>query len=212
MIFPSDLPVLTHETACLDRLKELPSGRKIIGIAGPPGSGKSTVAKALTDALGPTSVLVPMDGWHLAPAELVRQGKRERMGAPDTFDPDGFAHLLHRLREGTDRVIYAPTFDRTVEQPIAGSIAVPGEVDVIIVEGNYLLYQDHGWAAVAEALDECWFLDVPAAERVRRLVQRRLSYGDNPEHAEAWVAEVDMPNAALVDATRARADAIVRLR
>lgn len=80
-------------------ISSLPTApRRIIGIAGAPGVGKSTVAELLGARLGPTAVLVPMDGYHLPQAELVRLGRRDRMGAPDTFDVTAFVATLTALR------------------------------------------------------------------------------------------------------------------
>src|SRR4051794_22919127 len=116
----------------------VPGQRRILGIAGPLGGGKSTVARAVVAALGDAARLVPMDGFHLAQAELVRLGRRDRMGAPDTFDSAGYAALLKRLR-GEEAVVYAPEFRREIEEPIAGAIAVPRTVALVVTEGNYLL-------------------------------------------------------------------------
>src|SRR3954467_3212309 len=129
-------------------------GRRILGIAGPPGGGKSTVSRQVVAELGSSARLVPMDGFHLAQAELVRLGRRERMGAPDTFDALGYAALLRRLRDQTEPVVYAPEFRREIEEPIAGAIAVPKEVPLIVTEGNYLLLSDGDWGAVRPLLDE----------------------------------------------------------
>src|SRR3954449_2898091 len=109
--------------------------RRILGIAGPPGGGKSTVARLIVAELGERARLVPMDGFHLAQAELVRLGRRDRMGAPDTFDAAGYAALLARLR-GEDPVVYAPEFRRGIAEPIAGAIAVAHQVPLVVTEGN----------------------------------------------------------------------------
>lgn len=116
----------------VERARALAAGavpRRLLGITGAPGSGKSTLAAALADALGPELVIVvPMDGFHLAQAELERLGRAGRKGAPDTFDASGFVALLARLREATEPVTYAPQFRREIEEPIAGAIPVPREV------------------------------------------------------------------------------------
>ena len=85
--------VIEDTTAAIERAKALAAQgtRKILGIAGPPGGGKSTVARAVVADLGDQARLIPMDGFHLAQAELVRLGRRDRMGAPDTFDAAGYA-------------------------------------------------------------------------------------------------------------------------
>ncbi|KQR11216.1 hypothetical protein ASF78_15010 [Cellulomonas sp. Leaf334] len=188
------------------------SGRRtVLGITGAPGAGKSTVSAALLDALGDDAVLVGMDGFHLADDELVRLGRRERKGAPDTFDIGGYVDLLRRLGTQTDPVVYAPRFDRGLEAAIAGAVPIHVETPLVITEGNYLLLDDLGWHAVRPCLDEVWFLDVHPDVRSGRLEERRRSFGDSPDDARAWVANVDTANGLIVEATRAKADLVVRL-
>ncbi len=184
--------------------------RRILGIAGPPGGGKSTVARAVVAELGERARLVPMDGFHLAQSELVRLGRRDRMGAPDTFDAAGYAALLMRLR-GDEPVVYAPEFRREIEEPIAGAIAIPRSVPLVVTEGNYLLLQDGGWGSVRALLDEAWYVETDEELRVQRLIQRHIQFGKTPEYARAWVLRSDEHNAALVAATAATADVLVRL-
>lgn len=193
------------------RARELASDgrRRILGIAGTPGAGKSTVSAALLAALGDGAVLVGMDGFHLANAELVRLGHRHRKGAPDTFDVDGYVTLLARLRAQTSGVIYTPVFDRGLEESIGSAVPVSAGTPLVITEGNYLLFDDGGWEHVREHLDECWYLDVSAEERRRRLVARRRSYGEDVDAATAWVRDVDEANAARVEPSRANADLVV---
>ena len=184
--------------------------RAILGIAGAPGGGKSTLAAAITDALGEAAVLVPMDGFHLAQAELVRQGIRDRMGAPHTFDDRGYVALLERLR-AADETVYAPAFRREIEEPIAGAIAVPPEVPLVVTEGNYLLVGDGGWAGVRPLLDEAWYVEMDEEIRLEWLIARHVEYGKTRREAEAWVMRSDQLNAEVVAATRRRADLVVRL-
>jgi pantothenate kinase len=185
-------------------------GRRILGIAGPPGGGKSTVARQVVAELGELARLVPMDGFHLAQSELVRLGRRDRMGAPDTFDAAGYAALLTRLR-GDEPVVYAPEFRREIEEPIAGAIAIPKQIPLIVTEGNYLLMTDHGWGLVRKLLDEAWYVEIDEELRVQRLIQRHIQFGKTPEYARAWVMRSDEHNAALVATTAATADVLVRL-
>ncbi|WP_030196963.1 nucleoside triphosphate hydrolase [Streptomyces sp. NRRL S-87] len=212
-------------------------GRRVLGIAGPPGAGKSTLAARLAGALAPgLAVVVPMDGFHLAQAELVRLGRADRKGAPDTFDAAGYAALLRRLREPAAPVyrqdsdapvhpqdsdapvrppdhgapVYAPAFDRALEEPVAGSIAVGPDVPLVITEGNYLLYGAGEWRHVRPLLDETWYLAPDDSVRVERLVARHVRHGRSPDEAAAWVSRSDEANARLIAATRRHADLVVR--
>ncbi|RCH64030.1 nucleoside/nucleotide kinase family protein [Streptomyces sp. SDr-06] len=188
----------------------VPGRRRILGIAGPPGAGKSTLAGELVERLGGQAVLVPMDGFHLANRELRRLGRTERKGAPDTFDAAGYAALLARLRtpeRGT--VVYAPDFDRSLEEALAGSIPVAAEVPLVVTEGNYLLHDEGDWAKVRDLVDEVWYLHLDDGERVRRLVERHVRHGRPRPRAERWVSESDEVNARLVAEGRARADLVI---
>jgi pantothenate kinase len=200
--------IISSEEELFARARELASqgGRRILGIAGKPGGGKSTVARAVVAELSDRARLVPMDGFHLAQPELVRLGRRDRMGAPDTFDASGYASLLTRLRSD-EPTVYAPEFRREIEEPIAGAIAIPREIPLVVTEGNYLLL----WPDVKPLLDECWYVDTDEELRVQRLIQRHIQFGKTPEYARAWVMRSDEHNAALVAETADRADVLVRL-
>ena len=185
-------------------------GRSVLGITGPPGAGKSTLAAALVDALGGRAVLVPMDGFHLADDELRRLGRADRKGAPDTFDAAGYVHLLRRLRQRDDDVVHAPVFRRELELAEAGAIPVPRDVPLVVTEGNYLLL-DGPFAPVRDLLVQCWYVDVDPDLRLARLLARHERHGRTPAAARRWVGVTDEPNARLVESTRARADVVVRL-
>ena len=210
--------------ALVDRVRALLDsrpGRCIVGIVGAPGAGKSTLARAVVDALNDraavapggrqplTAALVPMDGFHLAGSELERLGRQERKGAPDTFDAAGYVHLLRRLRE-REATVYAPEFRREIEEAVAGALVVEATTDVVVTEGNYLLLDDGAWAGVRPLLDEAWFLDLDEDRRTERLVARHVRHGRTPARARAWVSGPDERNAELVRATRAAADLVVR--
>jgi pantothenate kinase len=197
-----------------------PGRRALLGVVGSPGSGKSTLTEMLLAALradpppgeGPDWVAhVPMDGYHLADVELERLGRRQAKGAPDTFDAGGYVALLARLRarDPADAVVYAPAFERTLEQPLAGAIPVPAAARLVLTEGNYLLLDSDRWPAVRPLLDEVWFCALRDDVRLQRLLARHVAFGKPPDAARAWVAAVDEPNAALIEATRARADLVV---
>ena len=201
----------------VSRAVELASGgrRAVLGIAGAPAAGKTTLAeelvRAITDELhhAPWVAHVPMDGFHLADVELDRLGRRAAKGAPDTFDALGYAALLRRLHEDEDDMIYAPGFERVIEQPIAGAIPVPRSARLIVSEGNYLLVGDDPWARVRPLLTEVWYADLDQEERLRRLVDRHRRFGKDEASAIEWATGTDERNAQVILATRERADLIV---
>jgi pantothenate kinase len=185
--------------------------RTLIGVAGEPGGGKSTVAAELVAGLtrvGLSAVVVPMDGFHLAGATLDRLDRLDRKGAIDTFDADGYRSLLERLRSSATTV-WAPEYVRGVEESIGGAVEVGPGVEIVVSEGNYLLAELAPWPEVRSAFDEVWFVDTPAERRHRWLVARHVRFGMTPAAAEAWASGPDETNARLVRATRTRADVVV---
>jgi pantothenate kinase len=202
-------PVIPH--LYLQRVQDLlASGQRVmLGLVGPPGCGKSTVAQALQQHFPDVAVVVPMDGYHLANVELARLGRAGRKGAHDTFDSAGYVALLRRLRQQAHgETVYAPLYTRELEEGIAGAIPVPPSAQLVITEGNYLLLDAGPWAQVATLLDEAWYVDVDQALRLERLTRRHQQFGRSLADAQAWVAGTDEPNARLIEATRARAHRI----
>jgi len=188
--------------------------RVVLGIAGAPGAGKSTLARRIVttvdEALGAgTAVQVPMDGFHLSNAALERLGRRDRKGAIDTFDAAGYVALVRRLAEPDDAVVWAPDFDRTVDEPVAGSIAVPPSTRLVVSEGNYLLDDAAPWSALPDLFTETWFCVVDDAVRLDRLVDRHVRHGRDHDAARAWAVEVDGVNAARIAPTATRASRTV---
>jgi pantothenate kinase len=197
-----------HFLARLERL--IADGeRRILGLVGAPGAGKSTLAQAILERLPGRAVVVPMDGFHLANVELERLGRASRKGAEDTFDSAGYVALLERLRaQRNDEVIYAPTFRREIEEPVAGAIPVMPDTPLVITEGNYLLLERGHWKAVRPLLDEAWYVDLVPEVRRQRLVDRHVKFGRDEAAARDWVQHTDEVNAALIESTRARADMV----
>ncbi|KOX04013.1 nucleoside triphosphate hydrolase [Micromonospora sp. NRRL B-16802] len=185
--------------------------RQLLGVTGAPGAGKSTLAERIVAEIGPSARLVPMDGFHLAQAQLVRLGRADRKGAADTFDANGYVSLLRRLHRLEPTSVYAPEFRRELEEPVAGSIEVPPSVRLVVTEGNYLLLPDFPWQEVRSLLHEVWFLDLDAELRLRRLTARHEAFGRSPEEARAWALGSDEANTALITPTADRADLVVRL-
>lgn len=184
------------------------TGRVMVGLTGPPGAGKSTVARQLVDGI-PGAVLVPMDGYHLAHTSLERLGRVARKGAPDTFDAAGYVALLHRLRAAGDQTVWAPEFRREIEDAVAGAIEVPPDCPLVLTEGNYLLVDDVPWHEVPKILDAVWYVDVPESLRMDRLTRRHIVFGRDPDAAAAHASGSDQANAEVVQATRGRADAVI---
>ena len=179
--------------------------RTIVGIIGPPGAGKSTLAERLRSENPEVSQIVPMDGFHLANVELARLGRAGRKGAPDTFDSFGYVSLLKRLRtQASDEIVYAPEFRREIEEPIAGAIPIFHSAKLLIAEGNYLALDQGGWRQVAAQLDEIWYVEVDDALRQERLVARHMQFGRSRQAALDWVQGTDEPNARVIEATLGR--------
>ena len=219
----ADAMILTSidELAAVVESARTGAGRRVlVGIAGSPGAGKSTVGAALVERLGPSAVLLPMDGFHLPQAELVRLGRRDRMGAPDTFDVDGFVATLESVRaEGFGNsgvAVLAPGFDREIEEPVPDAIAITPEFSTVVVEGNYLLLDGSlegtgGWERVAPLLDVSVFVEVDHDVRVERLIARHVAFGKSPEEARAWTLGPDEANARVIEASAVRAEHTLRL-
>jgi pantothenate kinase len=191
--------------------------RAILGIAGSPGAGKSTLVDLLVTRIRAAEgddwvAHVPMDGFHLADAQLVRIGARDRKGAPDTFDVAGYADLLERVKREVDEPVYVPGFDRTLEQPLAAALVVLPSVRLVVTEGNYLLLDDPDWARARRAMDAVWFVTSDEGKRIARLVARHIEFGKTPDEARAWVATIDQRNADLVAPTIDKADRVISAR
>ena len=183
----------------------------MIGIAGPPASGKSTLAVKLRDTLiatGESAIVVPMDGFHYDDAILNARGHRGRKGAPHTFDVAGFEVLLKRIK-AREPNIAIPVFDRAAELSRAGADIVTDEAKFILVEGNYLLLKLAPWNKLKPLFDFTLYIDVSEAELVRRLMQRWHEHGFDETYAKNWIASNDLPNIREIQASSAKADFVI---
>lgn len=184
--------------------------RVIVGICGAPGAGKSRLADALARELGDDlAAVVPFDGFHLATSVIDGTPLMERRGALDTFDLGAFRTTIDRIRRRDERVVYAPTFRRGLEEPIASAIPIRRSIPIVITEGNYLLLDEPELSAARAQLDEVWYLDTPPEVRLPQLVARHVAFGKPSDEATAWATGTDQRNAELIESTRDRADLLV---
>jgi pantothenate kinase len=185
--------------------------RTLLGVCGPPGVGKSTLAQGIAHVLGDSVRVVGLDGFHLAQSQLHRLGRVQRKGAIDTFDAAGFVALVRRLAEANGETVYAPDFRREVDDPIAGAVAIESATQLVVVEGNYLLVQDGPWRELRSLLHEVWYCQRDEQVRLAGLVDRHRRFGKSAEAARRFVYGSDQRNAELVATTRHHADLVVSL-
>ena len=190
--------------------------RFLLGIAGPPGAGKSRLAEALAELIAGQrgegfAVVAPMDGFHLPSRVLDARGLRAVKGAPETFDVEGFVLLLRLARAEPEATLLWPEFDRRLDEPTPEAIAITPRAKLVVAEGNYLLLDRPRWRELRSLLDDVWYLDAPRELLRRRLLERQLAGGRSQEAAVRHVDGSDLPNAELVEESRAQASRVVRL-
>ncbi len=173
----------------------LPPGRRLVALAGPPASGKSTTAEHLARAVsaaGRRAEVVPMDGFHLDNLELDKIGLRDRKGAPETFDIKSFTDLLEVISDGG--ACPYPTFDRAADATVPGGGHLHAATEIVVVEGNYLLLDAPGWRDLHGLWDLSIALTPPADVLRDRLVARWRDHGWTEARAHAWIEGNDLPN------------------
>lgn len=209
---PRNIDGLTNARNRILELRETSDTRILIGIVGKPGAGKSTVTSKLRELLPKEeTTILSQDGYHLSNAQLKNLGRSDRKGAPDTFDPISFTQLLKRVATDLESDIYFPIFHREIEESIAAEGVITSKSKIVLVEGNYLLLETHGWHEVATQLHETWYLNIDDEIRLKRLVARHIEYGKDPDFAHEWAHGTDEVNARLIEATKVRADAFLAM-
>lgn len=192
-----------------------PQTRVLLGITGPPGAGKSTLAENLHRELrkvGASSQVVPMDGYHLDDETLVAMGIHHLKGVEQSFDGEGFVQLLKSLKETINSDVTYPTFDRSIESTVKNGGLVPAGEHILIIEGNYLLSDNPPWHQIRCLLDWVWYVDVPETVLVPRLLERHMLGGKNREQSQQKVESTDLPNARHVASTKEKADLVLEIR
>lgn len=185
--------------------------RQVLGLLGAPGSGKSTVADLIVEGLGAKAAIIEMDAFHLSDELLVTLGRRDRKGAPDTFDVDGYVEILRRLTEPGAGDVYVPIFDRTLDTSVGSAQLVPADCELIITTGNYLLLDSEPWPRLRRFIDHAWFLEPDEDQRIDQLIARHVQYGKTPDEAREWVLRSDQRNAEMVQGSRDNANWVVRV-
>ncbi|AUG77322.1 fructose transporter [Kitasatospora sp. MMS16-BH015] len=207
---------LVDDILALLRRQGARTGRVLLGLTGPPAAGKSTLAHHLVAQInrveGPeTAAYLPLDGFHLSNQQLDRLGLRARKGATTTFDGLGYLALLRRVTNERFHDIYAPDFDRTLDEPVAARHVIHPHTRLVVTEGNYLANTETPWPEARALLHALWYVEADDDAREERLLQRHLASGDDPATARRRVSTNDHPNGEAVKALRATCDWVVRL-
>jgi pantothenate kinase len=186
--------------------------RQILAVAGAPGSGKTTITRAIMAGLPVGSVVIaPMDGFHLSNATLINYDRRDRKGAWDTFDADGYINLLTRLKNQTEAVIHAPDFDRDIDESIGSAIPIDIHTPLILAEGTFLFSQYGSWPKLSPLLDQGWFVHLDSKARQERLITRHMKHGMSLQQATDWALGTDENNAKAVENDYLRADLSIKI-
>lgn len=195
------------------RARHVPGRRLMVAIAGPPASGKSTLATELVDTLNDgagagSAALLPMDGYHLDNRILEQKGLLPRKGAPESFDADGFCRMVALVRAAHGDVVH-PIFDRNADLAVAGAAIIARSAEVVVIEGNYLLLGDEPWRGAQANYDLTVFVAPAMPALSERLVERWLCHGHDRDAAIRRAHDNDLPNAGLVIERSVGADIIL---
>lgn len=184
-------------------LRRLPERRPtdhrfVIAIAGPPAAGKSTLAAALDDHLGPRSAALGLDAFHFDNAVLVERGHRARKGAPHTFDVAAYGNTLELLRRQPDLEMSVPVFDRAMELSRNCALVFTSTTEIVVTEGNYLFTDTEPWAHLTSLFDLRIWVDTADDVIERRIMQRWHDHGLDPDEARKRWETNDRPNVEFV--------------
>ena len=197
-----------------------------IGVAGGPGSGKTTVATKVADRLNEikedSALVIPMDGWHTPKDDLIAKlgpDSMKRRGAPWTFDLDVMKIQLQEAKStqatsSTD----LPTYCREISDPVPGGVTLKTHHKIIFVEGLYMLMKEE-YPELFELWDERWYIQAPTKEeQIGRLVSRSLKtwseekakmWGEGEAGARARIEANDVKNLDIVETSRPYADELI---
>lgn len=212
-VLPMPKPEPITAAALTERLAALPPGRWLVALAGAPASGKSTLAEALVEGLNTQrpgrAAVLPMDGFHYDNQVLEPRGHLPRKGAPHTFDVAGLRHMLQRLKDRDEAEVAIPVFDRSIEIARAGAAILSREIEIVVVEGNYLLLDRDPWTALHGLFDVTVAFEVPEDVLRARLAARWESYDLSPARITEKLEENDLPNGRLVREESIPADYVI---
>jgi pantothenate kinase len=189
------------------------SNRFIIGIAGGPGSGKSTFAVELKElinskAKSDLAQIFPMDGFHRKNSELQRSGLISVKGAPETFDVEGYLLILKRIKLGEN--LKAPIYSREAHDIIDNALPIEPHHKIIITEGNYLFADLDGWCEIKDIIDLKIYIESEKEVCEKRLLERHMRGGKTEAEALEKIKKVDMENYDLIDQTKKYADEVIK--
>jgi len=178
----------------------------IIGVAGGSGSGKSTVARNVAQALhGETVAFIDMDAYYNNYAHLSLDERRKiNWDHPDAFDWDLLIEQLGRLAEG--EAIEKPVYDFVTHTRSRQTIVVP-PAQVVVIDG-ILLFSD---PRVRELCDVKVFVDADADIRLIRRIRRDMAKRGRPldEILNQYLSTVQPMHLEFVEPSKRYADVIV---